>query len=59
MGYSRKRLKQIIDGKVLYCILLDGEVIFSSKSFMVAVQYADQLQKDNPDKKYEMKLQEA
>lgn len=59
MGFSRKRLKMIQEGKVLYCVMLDGEVVFSDKSFLVAVQHADVLQKANPDKRYEMKLQEV
>lgn len=58
MGYSRKRAKAVAEGKVSYCILLDGQVVFSSKSFLVAVQHADFLQKQNPDAKYEMKILE-
>lgn len=59
MGYSHKRLKQLLSGKVQYCILLDGEVIFSNKSFKVAVSHAELLQQQHPDKKYEMKLMEV
>lgn len=59
MAYSRKRMKQLIEGKVQYCILEGENIVFSSKSFVVAVQMADQLQKANPGINYTMKLMEV
>ena len=59
MGFSPKRAKAVMQGKVKYCIM-DGEnVVFSHKNFAVAVQMADQLQKANPSKAYTMKLMEV
>jgi len=59
MAYSRKRMKQLIEGKVQYCILDGDNIVFSHKSFVVAVQMADQLQKANPGINYTMKLMEV
>lgn len=59
MGYSRKRMKQLIEGKVQYCILDGDNIVYSSKSFVAAVQMADQLQKSNPGINYTMKLMEV
>ncbi len=57
MGYSFKRAKAVVQGKVLYGIYdPDGTLVFSHKSFFVAVQYADTLQKQNPGVNYIMKL---
>lgn len=59
MAFSAKRAKAVAQGKVKYCILDGDTVIFSHKSFIVAVQMADQLQKTNPDNHYTMKLMEV
>lgn len=59
MGYSHKRLKQLLFGKVQYCILLGDQVVFSSKSLKVAISHADMLQRQNPGTPYEMKLMEV
>ena len=58
MGFSAKRAKMIAQGKVQYCIYNDkGGIVFSNKSFLVAVQMADQLQKANPGINYTMNLE--
>lgn len=58
MGFSPKRAKAVMQGKVKYCIMLGEEIVFSHKSFPVAIQMADQLQKANPGNVYTMKLME-
>lgn len=56
MGFSPKRLKQLAEGKVVYQILDGEKVLFQHKSFIVAVQMADQMQKTNPSNNYTMKV---
>lgn len=57
MGFSAKRAKAVAQGKVQFCIYNEkGEIVFQDKSFLVAVQMADSLQKANPDIAYTMKL---
>lgn len=58
MGFSPKRAKLVAQGKVLFCIMDGNNVVFSDKSFMVAVQMADQLQKANPGINYTMTIRE-
>lgn len=58
MGFSPKRAKLVAQGKVLFCIMDGDKVVFSDKSFMVAVQMADQLQKANPGINYTMTIKE-
>lgn len=59
MGFSAKRAKAVAQGKVKYCILEGENIVFSHKSFTVAIQMADQLQKANPGINYTMKLMEV
>lgn len=59
MAYSRKRMKAWATGKVKYCILDGDTIVFSHKSFTVAVQMADKLQQANPGICYTMKLMEV
>lgn len=59
MGFSPKRAKAVAKGKVVYAIMLENEVVFTSKNFFVAVQMADQLQKANPENKYTMTVTEV
>lgn len=56
MGFSAKRAKAVAKGKVNYCIYLGESLEFSSKSFIVAVQMADTLQKQHPENNYTMKV---
>lgn len=58
MGFSLKRARAVAQGKVLYCVMLDDVCVFSDKSFLVALQTADNLQKANPDKKYTFTIKE-
>lgn len=59
-GFSPKRAKAVATGKVVYKIFDgSGNVVFSTKSFIVAVQHADLLQKNNPGIVYTMKLEEV
>lgn len=60
MAFSPKRAKLVAQGKVKYCIYDDkGELVASHKSFLVALQVADSLQKTNPNINYSMKLEEV
>lgn len=59
MGFSPKRAKAVAKGKVVYSIMLENEVVFTSKNFFVAVQMADQLQKANPENEYKMTITEV
>lgn len=59
MGFSPKRAKAVAKGKVVYAIMLENEVVFTSKNFIVAVQMADQLQKANPENEYKMTITEV
>lgn len=56
MGFSPKRAKAVATGKVLYCIMNGDETVFSSSNFLIAVQNAERLQKENPGVNYTMKL---
>lgn len=58
MGFSPKRAKAVVKGKVNYVILADGKEVFTSKHFMVAVSQADILQQSNPGVKYTMIIAE-
>ena len=58
MGFSANRAKALAEGKVSYCIFLGESLEFSSKSFLVAVQMADALQKQHPENNYTMKIVE-
>ena len=58
MGFSLKRAKAVKEGRVRYCIYNGDKLVFSTQSFMVAIQTADAYQKSNPDIPYTMKLEE-
>lgn len=58
MAFSPKRAKLVAQGKVLYCVMDGDKVVYSDKSFIVAVQMADQLQKTNPGINYTMTIKE-
>lgn len=58
MGFSPKRAKAVVQGKVNYVILADGKEVFASKNFMVAVSHADFLQQANPGICYTMTITE-
>ena len=59
MGFSSKRAKAIKEGRVRYNIYDENGLVYSSKTFIGAVQMADQMQKANPEVSYSMKLEEV
>lgn len=59
MGFSPKRAKAVVQGKVVFAIMDGKNVVFTHKNFAVAVQQADQLQRANPHIKYTMTVTEV
>lgn len=55
---QKQRLKKVLTGKVTYVILDGDEVVCMGTNFLGIVNTLSQLQKENPNKNYDMQVLE-
>ena len=56
--FSPRRIKKIVQGKVMY-VILDGDLeVYSSKNFFETIQVLDSLQHQHSQKEYKFTVKE-